>query len=128
TFGPQRPFATLSSPSFVATADFDGDGRPDLVVAGTDSSAAILPGNGDGTFRAPQGFAAGPFAAPVAAEVNGDKLPDLLVANRASNSVSVLPGQANGRFGPPQTLAVGQAPVFVTAADVGNGHPDLLVA
>ena len=34
----------------IASADFNGDGRVDLVVS-SDSGLALLPGNGDGSFK-----------------------------------------------------------------------------
>ena len=66
-----------------AVADFNGDGKPDLIWAGT-SGVGILPGNGDGTFQTPRvipsGFGA-PGAHPVAiSDFNGDGIPDLAFA------------------------------------------------
>ena len=49
-----------SGTNAVAVADFNGDGRSDLVTSdGTDSTASVLLGNGDGTFQARQAFGTG---------------------------------------------------------------------
>ena len=83
---------TGSIPYSVAVADFNGDGKPDLVTANAGSNTVtVLLGNGDGTFATPLSFAAG--ADPVFAAVgdfNGDGIPDLAAANNTTSSVTVL--------------------------------------
>jgi Bacterial Ig-like domain (group 3)/FG-GAP-like repeat/FG-GAP repeat len=82
-----------SSPTSVAVADVNGDGKLDLVVANPSSNTVgILLGNGDGTFQAPLIYRTGgnfPFSVAIA-DVNGDGKPDLVVANEDSNNVGVL--------------------------------------
>jgi len=43
--------ATEDDPVYIATADLNGDGKPDLVVAHSQGEATYLLGNGDGTFQ-----------------------------------------------------------------------------
>jgi hypothetical protein len=72
-------------PQWVAVADLNGDGKPDLVV-----SYGVLPSNGDGTFRPAVSYDAGGSAlSATVADVNGDGKPDLLVVN-GSSTVGVL--------------------------------------
>ena len=144
-FLPPRAFATNagSSLSAVAVADVNGDGKLDLIVAGSDGSKAarvsVLLGSGNGTFqddpvsRARHTFAvdggAGPDALAVA-DLNGDGKPDLIVTDAASNQVSVLLNSGGGLFGTAKVLSgdVGPKPVAVVAADFnGDGSPDLAV-
>jgi FG-GAP-like repeat len=62
------------APTNVQTADFNGDGKLDLVIANrTSNNIAVLFGNGDGTFQAPVSYVlnSGTFPAAVAvADVN----------------------------------------------------------
>jgi FG-GAP-like repeat len=60
------------------------------------------------------------------ADLNGDHIPDLIVANTNGNNVLVFPGLGNGLFGPElnggQGFAVGDDPVDVTVNYVGGDH------
>jgi len=57
TFGPAVSYPVGASANFVAVGDFNGDGRPDLVVANyDDNSVDVLLNKGNGTkapFRSP---------------------------------------------------------------------------
>jgi hypothetical protein len=84
---------TASNPKSVAVADLNGDGTPDLAVAVFDSSdAAVLLGNGGGTFSAPIEVDAGGTrgSSIAAADLNGDGAPDLVVTKGSLASLSVL--------------------------------------
>jgi hypothetical protein len=62
------------------------------------------------------------------ADLNGDGRPDLVTANRDSNTVSLLLGQGNGTF-QAKEHDVGNGPASVAVADLnGDGHPDLVTA
>ena len=92
--------------------DYGGGQRPSL---GDRSTGLLAPG------------------AVTVADLNGDGIPDLIVANSGSNNVLVYPGLGNGQFGPALNgghgFFTGTNPVGITVADVnGNGRPDLVVA
>jgi hypothetical protein len=66
-------------------------------------------------------------------DVNGDGLPDLLVANTGGNSVLVFPGLPNGGVGPELNggsgFAVGQQPTGITVSDLkSDGSCEVIVA
>jgi hypothetical protein len=65
------------------------------------------------------------------ADLNGDDIPDLIVANSGSNDVLVYPGLGNGQFGPELNgghgFSTGTDPVSITVANL-NGRPDLVIA
>jgi sugar lactone lactonase YvrE len=124
---------TVPSGMGIATADFNGDGIPDLAVGAMNTNAAalsILLGNGDGTFTP---VATNPVVgvypySVVVGDFNGDGIPDLAVGNVINSSVSILLGKGDGTFTAEPNLAIGSAPQSLVAADFnGDGIPDLAV-
>src|SRR5262249_28899826 len=120
-----------------ALADFNADGRLDIVTANQGSNnVAVRLNLGNGTFGAPALFATnGPGPRTVAvADVNGDGKLDLAVPNVGGPSVSVLPGNGYGTFGAPLVFSTGDLPTGAnpndaTLADLnGDGLPDLSTA
>ncbi len=118
-------------PISVASADFNGDGLADLVVANrSDNTVGVLLRNADGSLQTRQTFPAGPNPnSVVVADFDGDGVPDLVVANYTGQSVSVLVGNGDGTFRAPQAFAVGHTVFAVAAADLnGDGKPDIVSA
>lgn len=113
-------------------ADFNGDGIPDL--AGTAANnAAILLGNGNGTFGAKVQYPAGGFTQDLATgDFNGDGKLDLVVTiNEAQISLSLLTGNGDGSFNAPVTFAntthLDSPAVVVTDLD-NDGRLDVVIA
>ena len=130
-FAPQVTFGAGASPRSVATADVNGDGKLDLIVANAGgNSLSVMLGNGNGTFGGQSIFAVGssPYSVAVA-DVNRDGRIDLIASNNGGNGISVLLGNGNGTFLGQQTFGAGNQARFVASADVnGDGKPDVVVA
>ena len=87
-------------------------------------------GDGNGSFQSQVTFPTGwkPRSLAVA-DVNGDHLPDLVVANSGDNNVGILLGNGNGTFQNQSTKPAGTNPQSVAIADVnGDGNRDVIVA
>lgn len=115
----------------LATGDFNGDDKLDVVVADGITRVTVDPtvllGNGDGTFQAVYHYngGAGPDAV-VVGNFNGDTFPDVAVSNYYSWDVSVLLNDADWRSlvvtGLASTTTAGEAQTFTVTAlnNAGN--------
>jgi hypothetical protein len=143
---PMTLAVSANSAAAVTIGDLNGDGAPDIVAATSDANGNngaiyVFYQNATtrGTFLAPVTFPAGaqPEAVRIA-DVNGDGLPDIAVANldpgadgTGSAGVSVLLQDAAhpGSFLAPVTYATQGDAIDVAVADLnGDGKPDLVVA
>jgi hypothetical protein len=92
TFQPPLTSSAGPTASFVISADLNGDGKPDLVVANPGSNnIAILLGFGNGFFAPPLNVTVGQGPAWIGLiDFNHTGTPDLIVANSLSDTLSVL--------------------------------------
>jgi uncharacterized protein (TIGR03437 family) len=129
------PFPVGLNPSFIVTADFNGDGNLDLAVADLNSNnLTVLLGNGNSGFKPAPGSPVSVGTNPISiavADFNLDTIPDLAVANYGSNNVTVLLGNGSGGFKPGtgSPFTVGAGPRSVAVGDFNaDGVPDLVIA
>jgi type II secretory pathway component GspD/PulD (secretin) len=90
----------------------------------------VLPGQTGGAFQSGLSFGVGSGPRSIiVADLNGDGLPDLAVANKDSNDISILLGNRRGTFRQAVNFAAGVGPVSVAAGDFnGDNIRDLAVA
>lgn len=79
-------------PDAIATADINGDGKPDVITAnGGENTVSVFLNTTSPQFGAQHPFAAGPSPiAVVTGDINGDGKPDLVVLNNGDDTVSIL--------------------------------------
>ena len=133
TFGsPSVIPVSTDNPLSVAAVDINGDGVPDLTVAG-EGPVAVFPGKGDGTFGAPSLTPVVENAGIVFGDFNGDGKVDIAAAGEASTGVSILLGKGDGTFSPalsaPLPAPAAGFPGQIAVGDFnGDGRLDLAVA
>ncbi len=131
-----------ASPRSVATGDFNGDGKLDMVV--TNASAAtvsVFLGNGDGTFGSENTFAVlsagvqssnGAFSGVATGDFNNDGKVDIAVSDGGSGKISILLNTSSGStlsFASHVDYTVAASPTRIVLADFNHdGNLDLAVA
>jgi hypothetical protein len=120
----------LQSPRDVELGQLGGEGRPDIVVAGTEPRVAVLINDGGGNFAAgyPQATgAAGATRRIALTELNADGHADLLATDSGAAALHVLLGNGAGALQPlgPRATGLAGAAASVAAGDVnGDGVAD----
>ena len=147
TFQSPEPIVALDGMETIsfATADFNGDGKPDLAVLAINSAATpanliIALGQGDGTFRVANTYQTPIGADVTVGDVNGDGIPDVVLSgvffelggtSEATEGVAVFTGKGDGSFqlAGSYTLAPDNFVLAMCLADVrGTGTPDIVAA
>jgi len=133
--------APFVQPTQIATADFNGDGHPDLLSVnygydpnGVPSNLTILINNGSGGFSIGSVIPvptidSGELAA--VGDFNGDGYPDVAMTDRTNGRVLILFNDGHGNFSTTNSLSVpdGNLPEEIVAADFnGDGALDLAVS
>jgi hypothetical protein len=131
---------------FVALADINGDGKPDLIASSADptnGNIEVFLGNGDGTFQTPPTTISVTSSAGlgqlVVGDFNGDSKPDIAVLDTGAISginqtftgnVWILLNQSTlgvPSFASPVSYSLTSPGWELAAADLGNGSIDLVI-
>ena len=157
TFSPLSGFThtntvglTGADPLSLAIADVNDDGNYDIVVADSGTTAgkyyyavSVLLNNGNATFQpqiqtvsTPATGSHGPYQAVTVGDLNGDGIPDVVLASNA-NLLTVLLGNGNGTFQSPINFSLpggdtdysATQPSAIALADLNNdGGVDIIQA
>jgi hypothetical protein len=149
SFTPMVTYTVNRDPIGMATGDFNGDNRTDILVTNFhNNTISVLLGYGNGSFAARTTFLTGylPIGAAVSdfngdnrldvvvtnsnriavGDLNNDNIPDLVVTNEYSNSTGIYPGDGNGNFSTPTTFPTGGCPSAIVFNDFNSdGRQDL---
>jgi len=124
-------FSTYSQGNVsLATGDFNGDGKLDLVSLNADGTLSVFLGNGDGTFQpAIDSTPGGSLQAPLlVGDFNRDGKLDLVIENYTGSAPELLEllGNGDGTFSTPTTIPTGSSIYEVVSGDFNrDGNLDL---
>ena len=142
TFGSPSYFGSASG-LFIAAADVNGDGKPDIVAktgndAGQDNSFTVLLGTGDGRFGSPMRTLwqaidpayvnSADLGSITVSDFNGDGKPDVLVGG---SNVQILLGRGDGTFASDSPIIYrvgGGVPAVAAGEWNGDGAADVFFA
>jgi lysophospholipase L1-like esterase len=140
-FTDKTDFAVGGNPVYVAIADINRDGKPDIITAnGNTNDVSVLINKTDNNsltpvFEPAYNFNTGNRPVGVAiADLNNDSLPDIVTSNYYGENVSVLlnktpAGNDIPVFSEKTDLAVGTAPIELSLPDInGDGKADIVTA
>jgi hypothetical protein len=146
-----QEFLTLNAgraPTMLVPADINQDDHLDLIVSDRTTNdlslygdaapgmkmrgqVYIFAGDGKGDFATPVAWDTGGHPAGIAvADLNGDHVLDIAIANNAPDNLVVLIGNKQGAFSDPIVISsdVGRVTRSVLSVDINrDGRPDLLV-
>jgi hypothetical protein len=136
TFGPASFVDTTAVTSAVATADFTGDGIPDLVAIQSLGSIGqgyqVYAGNGDGTFnKVGQPQPTGIFTRLVTGDFDADGKQDFAGGGNgpSGSSLITLYGNGDGTFAAPAFTPLANTPADLVARDFdGDSKIDVVTA
>ena len=120
--------------TFVSLADFDKDGKLDILISNPGFYIEVLHGDGAGNFSSPVKVIGGSTAfdyyylTSTALDFNGDGCPDV-VAGNSEGYVFFFAGDCTGHFAAQaaESVDAGDIPAQLSVADInGDGHPDLV--
>ncbi|HMF73408.1 MAG TPA: FG-GAP-like repeat-containing protein, partial [Flavitalea sp.] len=141
SFNTRVDFALSSAPKSIATADINGDGKPEILSASSDG-IGILPNTAtsgsisSGSFGTVVYLATGnTFRSLVAADIDGDQRPDIIAGGDATGLLSILQNIhssgniSSASFSTKVDLSIGSNnPSDIAVGDLdADGKPDIIV-
>jgi hypothetical protein len=128
SFAPPVHYGLGGRPADIASADLNGDGRPDI-VASAGAGLEVLLGGDLGRFAAARRIPLEHRPGAIAViDFDCDGTQDVVAAN-ADDTVSVLLGDGNGSFVASGTFPTGKSPSDVVVGDLtGDGVNDVATA
>lgn len=126
-FSQKNDFEVGTYPCAIKSADFNGDGKMDLVTANyTADNVSILLGNGSGQFAKDTAFHVYRPISMTINDFNGDGKVDIATVSESNSKVYVLIGNGFGGFSTATDFTTGINTTSITSTDFnGDGKKDI---
>ena len=133
-FEPARSFVTGLQTAYLAVADVNGDGLPDLLAGSVaNNTIRVMLGNSNGGLNAGPDYSANGIGAGntvqrfAVADFSGTGKPDIAAVNSSGSFMQLLYNDGTGRFHLKNSYVTGATPSDVETTDLnGDGHLDLV--
>jgi hypothetical protein len=125
--------SSLPAEELLALADFNGDGKLDILRSNESNIIEVALGNGDGTFQPAKGYQLASTlnaGSALVSDFNGDGKPDAVLDGQG-DAMAILFGNGDGTFGAETDYAApwNASLNFIVSADFnGDGAPDVAMA
>ncbi len=129
SFAKPVDFPTITGPGTIKLVDVDGDGKPDLLTAGSDTVSVLLNESSVGSvsFGSPLYVWTGAYSAVQVGDLDGDGKPDIVVSSSSGGTVTILRNTSTaGAVTFQQSTVVLNGPIKAIADVDGDGRLDLV--
>lgn len=131
TFTNQPNVSTEAAPAGMATGDFNGDGKTDLVVTNYEAnSISVFINDGAGNWQTKTDYSVGQNPKFITVgDLNQDEIQDLIVANIVGGSITIFLGLGEGNFRTAFDIQGMDYPSSIALGDFNSDHKiDLVIA
>jgi Bacterial Ig-like domain (group 3)/FG-GAP-like repeat len=127
-FSNPDPIRTGASVAELASADFNRDGKRDILFIDRRKAIVVLLGRGDGTFEAPRRTPTTGYGSPLmTVDINADAIPDVVLDDEVFNRYTIYLAKGDGTFEQAGAFTRAENMGFTLGQFTGDANADLVL-